>query len=1220
MRKFIIVLMFLSLMFVCMQGLSADEEWHDSAYAYRIKAQLTWDAISSTSITNQVVWLDLSDEDIYWDYNGDDDQNDLIIYGPSNNGGNYGSYIEYPYEVTYYNANSEDYMLFFKAPLIKASGGTSTSNYCEIYIYTDYNSTGNFENASAVYADHSPIAVWNFDQSDKLLDSSGNGHTLTDSYNAVFEKKDYLGETGESYFLDKIYGGKPNYRLTMSTITLTYPFTMIGNLVDYSGGGVIGSYSYNDIWTAVSGATSGTTLSTTANSATDRSKVEDLYVSSANNFYIVGINRRGTGHNVYGLKNTSDWIYRTTADGTLDNKFYITEIPYDDPSGYNVNDDYADFIWIFGENTSRDFLNALTYNLRSYDSYLYLDYFQPEITYPTDGSTVRDLTFDITWDEESNYSYWIQVATDSGFSNLVYNDSSVDEGNYTVTLSNEDTYYTRVKLYDEITSNWLIWSSTIEFDVAVYADIPVLISPTDEEEITDSLLVNFLWEYTSGYTYDIKVGTNPTLSTYNYSSTDIDENASFEVQNYETYYWTVRGKYSGLIDSNWSTIQEFTMDYFPTNMIYFSTPVNASTTNSLKQTIGWNTISTAQYNIKWSQDSEMETYSSNTYSDPYVVLYLNNGNWYFDGRSYVGGEYSDWASDWIGIYYFTVNNKPTFGLPYSEEYSPYVDFNWTLINQVTNYELEVYSDEALTTRVFFEEPSYNYDTLTMDSGDYWARVRGVDDYVNGSWSDTFAFTVEIEDIPFIYTMNSVNYYGGDTMLYEFSGLDANVTYTFKINKLNDNGTFNSNIATKTVVGDGEGEGSFDYTFSNSAHYPFEVRYDETNSQLFKHFVAVRPSDRFYQAADHKLIYSDTVLAVGAGDVVYNNKSGFLHTNTLPTQCLYEYGDYFLLHYNFEWQEGVKFKILIMDMETGALMATIHSDDLYAFNHELGYAERNFIVVPTDGSTPAIVDDYALLLSYEGDDWNSLELPKGAYAYILIEDSLDNPNLAFGESVILVGDSSTTEWTITPSAASIIEGQKITWTITCNTEGIWDSYKLMRFYDTASDQYYLGTAGSPYYQSYPASYADSFTLNYNTNPALGYSAGAIFGIKPSDVPIDAYQYEYMTFDLASTYGYIVTQGYTITEATDLTDDLDSWLVTLGLGTATTKLMLSMALIILLVVVCAVLHVPVAGISIISLAAFIAMVAIGFIPIWTTVILGLALLLFMIKLFNGSGGGE
>lgn len=666
----------------------------------------------------------------------------------------------------------------------------------------------------------------------------------------------------------------------------------------------------------------------------------------------------------------------------------------------------------------------------------------------------------------------------------------------------------------------------------------------------------------------------------------------------------------------------------PPEFIY---PEEDDTIEDLKVPIVWYTLDDIDYyELRWDDNSSMSSYSTNTYTDSNTILYLANGDWYLDIRAKITDlNFTPWYSELNGDYYhFEKDDKPVFLSPDALETTPYIDFEWSTVNEVTGYDLRVYSDVGLTT---LEYNVSNWSgsfplTETFAEDEYWAIVRGRDNWYNGSWSDTLNFVVDLDEVAFDYTYNTINLYGGQTLTYDFTGMDANTTYTFKINKVTNAGVFNGNVTTKIVNSDANGSGTFSYTFPSNANYPFEVRLDDNNARLFYHYVARAPSPYFYDyiAGGHREVYNSTVLTVGIGDVVYNNKQGLMHDRTLTTQSLYEEGDYVLLHYSFPDSDDFpesQFIILINDMDTGDNMAAITSNDLFEYNKESANAATNFVVVSTSGVRPTIVDAKGLLDDYEGDNWSTLYLPKGAYDYIIAESQPESGDkVAFGESVLLIGDDSDVEWALSNSPASLKVGQKLTWTISCNTEEIWDSYNQMRFYDTPAGVYYIGSSASPYYIKHPTAYSSSFTLAYDTSDTNGLTGGVVFGVKPESTNFEEYLKWDMTWQNTYNYGYLLTKAYTLEEVPDATETLDSWLIDIGLGTAEGKLILSMALIAIIIVLCALIGVPVAGMALIALAAFIAFIAIGFIPIWTIVILVIAMVLMLIRQFSGGGGDE
>ncbi len=655
-------------------------------------------------------------------------------------------------------------------------------------------------------------------------------------------------------------------------------------------------------------------------------------------------------------------------------------------------------------------------------------------------------------------------------------------------------------------------------------------------------------------------------------------------------------------------------------------PTQDYNSTDLKVTIAWEALDDVDYyELKWDNNSAMSSYDTATFSGTNTILYLANDDWYVDVRAKLDdGNFTPWYSDVFELRHFTKNDKPAFTLPEALETTPAVDFQWSVVGEITGYDLQVYNDSELNTMVYNASNwsgSFPLE-VELEEDEYWTRVRGRDNWYNGAWSDTLNFEVDLDELDFNYLYNTVNIYGGDTLNYTFTDMDANTTYTFKINRVTDAGVFVSTLSTEVVVSDGAGAGTFEYMLPSNGKYPFEVRLNENNARLMYHYVAPKPSYLYnYVAGGHREKYEDVVLAIGAGEVVYNNQSGLLHNRYMTTQSIFESGDYFLMHYNIpnpdDYNES-SFMIYINDMRTGDVMEQFTAEELFNYNQGGEYASRNFIVVSTNGIRPTIVDSREMTTET---DWATLNLPKGAYDYAMVELAPDTYNhSAFGESVILIGDSKLFEWTVTPSASTFTEGQKVTWTINVNTEEIWETYNQMRFYDLSSGLYYIGTSGSPYYATYPTGYLSTFTVAYDTIYSTGSSGGAVFGVKPEQTSFEYLLDEDDTWINTQNYGYIINEVITVNEATDVTDTIDEWLFDFGLGTEETKLIIAMVAMILIIIGCAIIGVPVAGMALIALAAFIAFIAIGFIPIWTVVILVIAMVLLLIRQFSGGGGDE
>ncbi|KYC51499.1 MAG: hypothetical protein AMQ22_01326 [Candidatus Methanofastidiosum methylothiophilum] len=131
--------------------------WHSSDHKARFLFFVNHNYIEEDMGDFPVLFKATSQNDPYWESKGNDDGNDLRIF--TING------IECPYEVVKYDPINYEYIVYFKAPLIKKLTDT------EFYIYTAYDGDGNFDDPKNVWKNATGIYHLEGERDPKTIDS-----------------------------------------------------------------------------------------------------------------------------------------------------------------------------------------------------------------------------------------------------------------------------------------------------------------------------------------------------------------------------------------------------------------------------------------------------------------------------------------------------------------------------------------------------------------------------------------------------------------------------------------------------------------------------------------------------------------------------------------------------------------------------------------------------------------------------------------------------------------------------------------------------------------------------------------------------------------------------------------------------------------------------------------------------------------------------------------
>ncbi|TAK53067.1 MAG: T9SS type A sorting domain-containing protein [Bacteroidetes bacterium] len=178
-------------------------------------------------------------------------------------------------------------------------------------------------------------------------------------------------------------------------------------------------------------------------------------------------------------------------------------------------------------------------------------------------------TFNFAVSGVNAYQYTIQIASDTGFSNVVITSSDYDSV-VTVTMSSlsaSTTYYWRAIIYDICNSAYSAYSSRWSFTTSAnFPDVPYLTtlsSPTDGyDSISVALPTTFTWSTLKYELYHrLQIDNNN-----DFSSPIVDTTIYFNIVNaaiqpqyscFATYYWRVRASNCDG-DGNWSSTFSFT--------------------------------------------------------------------------------------------------------------------------------------------------------------------------------------------------------------------------------------------------------------------------------------------------------------------------------------------------------------------------------------------------------------------------------------------------------------------------------------------------------------------------------------------------------------------------------------------------------------------------------------------------------------------------------------
>ena len=218
---------------------------------------------------------------------------------------------------------------------------------------------------------------------------------------------------------------------------------------------------------------------------------------------------------------------------------------------------------------------------------------KPTLVSPANGSTNLTLPVTLTWNSVTNgASYEVQVAGNSSFA-LVLADttmSSLPDTSYTVNgLSHSTTYYWRVQATNAAGTSG--FSNASSFTTLAPPAPPSLISPANGSSnwpLSDTLSWN---ESPNATHYQVELSTSATFNTTIINDTTVTSTlrATGALLGGTSYYWRVQAINSAGqsgFSSTWSftTLTPLTVPSVPSLI----SPTNASTGQSLNDTLNWN--------------------------------------------------------------------------------------------------------------------------------------------------------------------------------------------------------------------------------------------------------------------------------------------------------------------------------------------------------------------------------------------------------------------------------------------------------------------------------------------------------------------------------------------------------------------------------------------------------------------------------------------------------
>jgi hypothetical protein len=231
----------------------------------------------------------------------------------------------------------------------------------------------------------------------------------------------------------------------------------------------------------------------------------------------------------------------------------------------------------------------------------------PSLLFPANGSTGQPTSLTLRWHASAGtQTYHVQVSTDSNFTTLLVNDSTLtDTLRALSSLSFSTKYYWRARAKNGVGTS--AFSSPFNFTTQFQPPpAPTLVSPSNGQTNVP-ILITLTWNVASGAsTYRVQVATDSSFTTgilVDDSTLTTTSRAIGPLPNSTQFFWRVNAKNPGG-PGLYSTVWRFTTIVAPPTAPVLVSPSNGAQNVSLFPTLVWNSAPTATaYRLQVALDS-----------------------------------------------------------------------------------------------------------------------------------------------------------------------------------------------------------------------------------------------------------------------------------------------------------------------------------------------------------------------------------------------------------------------------------------------------------------------------------------------------------------------------------------------------------------------------------------------------------------------------------------
>ena len=381
----------------------------------------------------------------------------------------------------------------------------------------------------------------------------------------------------------------------------------------------------------------------------------------------------------------------------------------------------------------------------------------PNLVFPVNGAKGVEQTSMFSWDDvEGALRYTIQISDDPEFDNIVIEQDSID--NKTVEISGLDPltdYYWRVKAFND--ENESEFSEAFMFTTVLPP--PVLISPEDgtaelETEVTMEWLAA---ETAEEYVINVARDDGFIDMIFEGNIGDVLEHTLTILEYNTTYYWRVQALNEDGA-SLFSEIWTFSTGIEPPELI---SPENETVNLQADVTLRWREYEDIDfYHLQVAEDQYFERIAfEDSLTDPEIqVPDLENGRFYYWKVRLISG---DRTGFWSEVRKFrTELAAVTLTRPddNSTDQNTTVMLEWEELQGAEEYIVQLAKDDVFNTGLQEDTVETTFKTFSdLESGEtYYWRIRGIDQYGMGDFSEIWNFTIKSSGI-FDNTAEEIEY-------------------------------------------------------------------------------------------------------------------------------------------------------------------------------------------------------------------------------------------------------------------------------------------------------------------------------------------------------------------------------------------------------------------------------------------------------------------------------